>query len=1130
MAATDSADIVSIWVPCEPFEVTLSADNDGPTSIEKAVLLLLSHRTDQTLQDVLDFLGLGERLTMDLITELWRRGYILVDTVTDRIQIEPSWRSLVTHGEWSKIKTAHTRSETVSLMRELVSGQIVGDRSSDAAPAPGAGAPMLVSATLQEVVGNRDVALAALNHLNPNSPLRSRSRNLTAKLLSADRSVQSRRLGWLRLDFEATLDSDSANSLTIHSLSRGDSALARLGPGIARALTDWAVENTDEPLVRNLAKKAKRRSARPSPSLASRVHALLERIEATLAAPVAQQNQLEAWVESLMAIEADIEAVREAGGVTNLHCGEAAHTWFRDVAIQGFEHQLAIMVPTLDFAGLSACNDAIVSRLASAPVDASMFLLWGGGRLQQLPPACHNLLGNMASESRSAEGPRLRFADRSSRIASTMAVADGQRIFYASASPLDSRSATGGFAFVLDVMSGPHSAMARRLLEIARNRSPDYDMAETINLHAWHRHQAGDRRIPNLRTSSEENGDEEGLDDGYPADNSLITTARLYDLKVRCTEAARRLQSGRMTAEVITDAGLFQRALDIVADTEKISAEPSLWLGLGADLASGRSLPLHRALTDAITARVKGRLETVLLIEQFNGRHGVEIGAVQALAEASPELVTIIPVNGLPGNFVCGEERFLVSPGGLASPVEPESRRLSSRLIGVGISDSVLCAKFRHALADWEPRLRARLGTDKLNPSAQPKTDLPERVPMPSIAEIAAAWQSAKPAQRISALTGALCGQDGIEAGTIEALLNMSSGGPKADPMLSEFRADVLQIAALHAGEPLASQALDALIEMAWSRGEWQQAALMLEAARPNGTLVAADFAVANAEADSGLTLSGMPDALESHGDDAWLGSVALGIKAVLFNGDAAMADALEVKLAVDSPPQLAGSLGTIAAAVLAYWHATGGQVDKETIQAIASQQDAEKRIPTLARLFAETYRLAAKPTFQKRFLRRVTANLYAVTSRLRPIAEAIPDDGPERVPKAVWKKIETDLIAIFGRGPVDVRRASEEMFGLACKQHMDSKDPKIIGKILVAIMSDLRSVIQRAVGLRDALILISARKADGNQPLAILLAKLNAEIGALGDTVLGLPDTLKAKPVLIDLERRLRGLMGPVQ
>jgi hypothetical protein len=1126
---------LTLYIPCEPFDVVLSADDAGPTEIEKAVLLFLAAGDGSTLDDVLAFLGLSEQLTMDLITKLWQLGYILVDANQGKVRLDPYLKDLVDREQWKKVQSSHQISETVSLMRELVSGQVVGDVSSPATPLSQFAVPILITSSLGDSVSNAELARTALRNLRQSSALVSRSRSIRAAIRRSDDKAASPNLGWLGMDFEASADPDLPGSLTLRAAPSDNVHRARIGPGVAGALTAWALDNGDHPAVAELLGIAERERRPNRASLASRVQAYVPRIAEGMADPLAHQQLLPLWVSDVAGLTAEVEALELARGEVLLHTGEdGLKAFLRRAAV--FEHQMVLAAPSLDYDGLLRLDDTVFRRLRELSIDASTILLWGGATRRQLPRHCADYLDNAHKETADSHVRRFYSGQRSSRIAGALAVMDGRRALYSNESPLDSTVADGDFGFVLEIAAEPPSPIVRQMLELLRERAPDFEVADQIDLKAWVPQPERQRTIP-LSGPVEVGRAQAELDAPLPdpgdADASVALKARLQDLRETCRRLAQRATAAGSTIHILSGASLYQQALDIVADDDPLTREATLWLGFGRDESAPFGVPLHRALAAAIGERVKLGRPTVVLAAPLTfpaargrtrggGGGGVDIAAIRTLAEKSPQLVTVLDTPDLPGHFLCGEERFLAAPGGLASPPVVQGARLSSRLIGMSVASPALCADFRAALVRRWPELASQLRAV----TPRPRSDVePSR---PSVVALVEAWREPPPRRRRARLLAATIGSEGDRsacvAAAVQTLLDLTNDSPRDDSAARLLRADTLAVAAAHAPPDLAGSALAELAEWAWRERRWHEAALIVAAAPDSAPHIPPDLAAAAAAASVGLLTPDLSSFLAHDDPDRWTAGVALSAKAVLFNADEALASALEIKLLDPCPPGF-DRLKVLAEAVLAYWNATMDALDPATIRTIARKDELEKDLRAVASAFASDFRQVAARQYNNSMLNRVVPRVYSDVSGLKPVADLIREDGT-----ASWPDLLKALTAALGNGRVDVVELADTLFEKSRRTFgLDKDEPIVKGRGKGAgIRDQAHDVLRRALKLRDA-IQAAMRAPDraASEAMLTLLKVLRSEGPTLSSATEKLPADALASPLLSDLQDRLAQMLS---
>jgi len=269
-------------------------------------------------------------------------------------------------------------------------------------------------------------------------------------------------------------------------------------------------------------------------------------------------------------------------------------------------------------------------------------------------------------------------------------------------------------------------------------------------------------------------------------------------------------------------------------------------------------------------------------------------------------------------------------------------------------------------------------------------------------------------------------------------------------------------------------------------------------------------------EIDAGQGVSNF-QAFEQDDADGWLAGVALAVKAVLLNGDGDIAEALEIKLALGDGPDSADPVIAISRGAIEFWRATGGGAEASRMRAAARRRDLRDQLPATAELFASKFRLNANPTYKNAMIKRVVRGLYIVTSGIRPVFDLIDAEHVTSYDDTQWQLIQDELVRLLGRGNVDVDRLGEKLFRQAYKEFAKVNEEEIVGDFLIAIRVELRTLLEHALQLRDA---IAARNQalEENPAANQLLSSLRSALPQLRALAESTPEDGISYPVLVDL------------
>jgi hypothetical protein len=231
----------NLWIPCEAFDAEIILnDAEGPTPLEQSALLFFVSPT-ATYEGFVRFLGLGSRVALDLITQLWLRGYLTVDAMDGTITLEEGWRPLAIEGSWTKFFAARQQRKTISLVRDLVAGQVLPDVARESPPRVDNAAPVLIEGSLFESVDEHQLALAAVRGPELTLDVRKRLSRAAVKFAQPGAVIEQKTIKWLNLRFLVTVD----GILDLKHVPTDDRILDSVAPTIGRRLAEWANQNQD---------------------------------------------------------------------------------------------------------------------------------------------------------------------------------------------------------------------------------------------------------------------------------------------------------------------------------------------------------------------------------------------------------------------------------------------------------------------------------------------------------------------------------------------------------------------------------------------------------------------------------------------------------------------------------------------------------------------------------------------------------------------------------------------------------------------------------------------------------------------------------------------------------------------
>ena len=209
-----------VYLPCDVSQVRVKLGfGDTLSPLEEAALRVIAELSSPSPEDVPDdlrradvqevatLLGLGYRVVLDLIHDLWRAGYLVVDFASNSIGLSADVRKALEAGQLSKLRGAEAEERTAELMVERLTGYVM--------PSHGPFAPanqQLAVRFLEEDSAVTDALQADIQQAIRDWLRRERGRRqlrvLSVRSAPADRSAKTGRR-WYPLTIQAELNPDS---------------------------------------------------------------------------------------------------------------------------------------------------------------------------------------------------------------------------------------------------------------------------------------------------------------------------------------------------------------------------------------------------------------------------------------------------------------------------------------------------------------------------------------------------------------------------------------------------------------------------------------------------------------------------------------------------------------------------------------------------------------------------------------------------------------------------------------------------------------------------------------------------------------------------------------------------------
>jgi phosphatidylserine/phosphatidylglycerophosphate/cardiolipin synthase-like enzyme len=474
---------VTVYVPCDVASIrVLLGYEDALTPVERIVLRTV-YTGLATLPELSDALGLGRRLTMDVVHDLWRAGYLRLIRSHAGVEVSAEVARHIENGTLDQVKSAENIDTQCEVMIDKLSGYVIPVNESKAPADRKLAVPAETStvrigdATIPELLNaierglaeeerERDSDLEARRAFGPTR----RRRVLSARLAPDQLSSAGRR--WLPLDVRVSVD-PATDRLTITVIGGVLSEAHRAAA--SEELTRLADRRPKDEFF--LALRAQAAVGPPdAPTLAGALTRLRDDAVRAAGIPPGQRRnwhlhlcdlarQLTGMLDDL--VDREVSALVVPGA-------DQPETLIS--LIDSARAQIVLTAPWVSYDALAAVAPALRSALRRG---VQVVLLWGIQYEQELTNKVENLLYDMTlrNENRPGGSGRLLVPQTSVRTHAKVAIADDRRALITSWNMANSARPGPEIGLDLADPGGDSCRTVRDLLKWARTVVPSYEMS-----------------------------------------------------------------------------------------------------------------------------------------------------------------------------------------------------------------------------------------------------------------------------------------------------------------------------------------------------------------------------------------------------------------------------------------------------------------------------------------------------------------------------------------------------------------------------------------------------------------------------------------------------------------------------
>ncbi|WP_431958859.1 hypothetical protein [Actinacidiphila sp. bgisy160] len=385
----------------------------------------LQEATAYGADQLADMLGLGRRLTLDVVSDLWHKGYVTVDLAHGQVKATAAVRRHSREGTLNHLDGAEQHAATFSLMVDELSGTLLPVGGEERPREGNLQVPVTGSREDEQTFTQSELVDALHETLRRERRDRRERHNLQEKEMGREQQVLTAQIvppqlrpqashRWLALTVNVGLDRDSDRI----RLSSTDTALpieSRLR--VLEKIASRLETAPDDPFARAIRAAADVGYTEPLP-LEAALQRFDEAVESLTRAPAGTYHDRHLELADQARRLNDLLRLRVASEVgARVLVDREEHRKALLEVISKASQQLVISCPSIGYEALHELLEPLERALANG---VRVVILWGDSHRSTLPPPVFNLL----MELRVGAKNRLIWSRRPSRTHACLAVAD----------------------------------------------------------------------------------------------------------------------------------------------------------------------------------------------------------------------------------------------------------------------------------------------------------------------------------------------------------------------------------------------------------------------------------------------------------------------------------------------------------------------------------------------------------------------------------------------------------------------------------------------------------------------------------------------------------------------------------
>nr|UUL70758.1 hypothetical protein [Vitiosangium cumulatum] len=464
---------IEIHLQCEVLTVKVRVGPQERLSPLEELFLRAIHGGVTHFQELVRLFGIGHRPTLDLVFDLWRRSYLVLDLARGAVLMSAHVSRLISEDRLGELSTGEETDEVREIMLEKLTGAVLPVRGKRNPPNGRTVAP-----SEHFGIGTQDITtpelLAALRRIVEKEERLGRTKKVLGAHLSLTDLLATSERRWLPLNVVCSEDED-AKGLTVHVIDDGE-----LSPPIRRKIAERLALLVDDLPESPFAKYLREAASHATPTLPdvgevlTRMEAKLKDVEDLDLSLLPQRHQQ--LCEFADVVEEWCLARRDAEANLQLVLGHDQHEEVLRSLINDARRQLVLCCPWVDYEALQPLVAPLRDALERG---VQVFLLWGIKADDELDQQVRNAVVQLRSEFPA----RLFVSRRSSRTHAKVVVQDDRRALVTSLNFLSpSQATTFEMGVSVTAFAGRRSTAIEGLLDWARSVYPEYTSAQSMYL------------------------------------------------------------------------------------------------------------------------------------------------------------------------------------------------------------------------------------------------------------------------------------------------------------------------------------------------------------------------------------------------------------------------------------------------------------------------------------------------------------------------------------------------------------------------------------------------------------------------------------------------------------------------